>query len=518
MLGLVNRGFVGFLIILAILGIMASIIVLGLSMVLGPETIDTISTIHHPDFSIQPINIPLSISDSPHEINLTLKTPKLTSTSLLYLKIYANGKSINEIDCLEEFYETSDYVGLTKVDCIAYIPYNYEGKGNYEVFAILEQNGKEYSTDPLSFVLDWSDYEVNFWEFSTIAFFLLVGVYVAIIVPVVLLILKIASETKHKLSFPGEYSLRSLLHPFANTSTILQKFYSLITSPYFWAFEFIGIIFILSYMVMSAEAWKSLPALTGFVISGMAAFFIPFLWCAAWWYVDFKEREPVRILITLFLWGMLSALMAIGINTLAGVLFGILGLGFLSSFLVAPIIEEGYKGSGLSLLSEHHEYDSIEDGIVYGFVIGMGFAFIEDWIYFLNNPMGSDIIGWVVLFILRSIVFSANHGFYTAITGAVIAFFIIRGFRAPGLGILIGMPIAALFHAMHNSVSILTALFGVGGVLLYCCFLVPIFDYGGVLLIFILFLKAIFTKKPIEGIPPPGFKPKKPQIKTNMKY
>jgi RsiW-degrading membrane proteinase PrsW (M82 family) len=192
---------------------------------------------------------------------------------------------------------------------------------------------------------------------------------------------------------------------------------------------------------------------------------------------------------------MMAALMAIGLDVLAGALFGLVGLGFFGAFLLAPPIEEFFKGSGLALLSEHHEFDSIEDGIVFGFTIGMGFSFIENWIYLLDNPMGSDIGSWIFVFLLRSIVFSANHGFFTALTGIVIGYLIERKFPAPALGLLVGVPLAAFFHGMHNSGEMIIALLGGGGALIYCCFLIPFFDYGGFIILVLLFVRSIMRKK-----------------------
>lgn len=498
--------------VLALIGISVSIIVLGLGIVFGPETVDRIQDMNHSQLSIEELPVQDINDRSPYLVNVTITTPPLTDRSFLTLKVYGNGKSVNEIDCLSGFGSLDDFVGSTEINCVATIPYTYEKVENYRIFAILDD---EYVSNPIEFTLDWSAYEGDFWSFSSILFIILIGAYAVLVIPVAIIVLNIARNTKHKLTFPGEYSLHSLLNPFANTNTLLQKFYSFIISPYFWAFEFVGIILILSYMLLDSQAWKSFPALAGFLLSGMAAFIIPFLWCAVWWYVDFKEREPIRILITLFFWGMLSALMAIGLNTVAGLVFGVIGLGFLSTFMAAPLIEETYKGSGLALLSEHHEYDSLEDGIVFGFVVGMGFAFIENWIYFLNYPMGSDIGAWLWLFFLRSVVFSAMHGFYTAITGAVISFFIIRKFRAPGLAILLGIPIAAFFHAMHNSSSVLS-LFGAGGLLVYCCFLIPFFDYGGIVVLVALFIVALLRKREPEGIPKVGEKTPKPEVQANV--
>ena len=514
MLNLLNRLFVGFLLTIALLGIAVSILLLGLNILLGSSG----------DFSymnqteglfVDNVLFPKYANESPYLTNLTIHTPILTESSLLTIEVYSDGRFLSETDCLYDLYP-EEYIGLTQINCTVPIPYNYDEKTSYQLFAIYSET-EDYVSDPLFFHLDWSNYEKTFWNFSTTVFFILLGWYVVIIVPIAFIILNLASNNRHKSSFPGEYSIRSMFHPFANNNTTMQKFYSFLTSPYFWAFELVCILLILFYMVLSAEIWKSPSAFIGFVISGMAAFIIPFLWCAGWWYADFKEREPVRVLVTLFFWGMVSALMAIGINSIAGIAFGIFGLGFLSTFLVAPIIEETYKGTGLALLSEYHEFDSIEDGIVFGFVIGMGFAFIENWIYFMDTSISSDIVGWISLFVLRSILFSASHGVYTAITGAVIAFFITRGFKAPGLGILIGMPIAALFHMMHNSGEIITMLFGSSGILVYCCFFAPLFDYGGILLIFLLFIRAIFTKRRKPPIPQTDLKPPKPKIRANVK-
>ena len=58
---------------------------------------------------------------------------------------------------------------------------------------------------------------------------------------------------------------------------------------------------------------------------------------------------------------MLAALMAIGLNSILGAVFGAMGLGFLGAFLVAPVTEEVYKGSGVAILSEHKEFNSIEE-------------------------------------------------------------------------------------------------------------------------------------------------------------
>ncbi len=471
-----------------------------------------------------------SPDDSPYQMNLTLSLPPLERQDLLSVEIYtSDNRHLASKDCLKDLIKGGEgdgdsdsersvspdnnrsgaqiletgrnntVIGLTEVVCSVDLPYTYSNSEGYLLFAKLERGSKEFSSDNiLETHIDWRGYESAFWGFSIFFGMLLLAGYLLLVLPLTALVLYVAKKQKHEGIDADAYSLKTLLMPFSAGKALLQNINSFLVSPYFWSIEFIGILFILIYMAFSAEIWKGGIALVAFFFSGAAAFIIPYVWCMAWWYADYREREPLRMMVTFFFWGMLAALMAIGINSIAGTLFAIIGLGFLGSFLVAPIVEESFKGTGLALFSEHPEFNSVEDGFLFGFVIGMGFAFIENWIYFLQTPMGSDISSWIGLFFLRSVLFSANHGLYTAITGGIIGFLIEKKFRAPALGLLVAVPIAAFFHAMHNSGEML-GLLGLGGLILYCCFLIPLFDYGGVIVLILLFLRAVFRNKPERG-------------------
>lgn len=431
-------------------------------------------------------------ADSPYVAVLAVSTPRLEGTDSVKLRIFGEGRELGEIDCLEDM---ESWEGITQLECNATIPYNYQNAEGYKIYAVLEREGGEYAYGPLGMRADWGEYEKSFWGFSWGTVLCAGAAFLFLVIPLALAAWWISGRTKHEEEYPGEYSLASLFSPFSINRKIGEKVHAAMVSPYFWSLEMLGILIVLSYMMLEGEVWKSWTAMAAFAISGLIAFIVPFLWCFAWWYADYKEREPLRVLVTLFLWGMLAALMAIGINSIMGVLFGLLGVGFFTAFLVAPLVEETFKGSGLLIFAGHHEFNSVEDGIVFGFTIGMGFAFIENWLYLIQNPMGADMFGWLFLFLLRSIVFSANHGVYTAITGAIIGYLIERKFAFPALGLLIGVPVAAFFHAMHNSGEMIIALLGVGGVLLYCCVFIPLFDYGGLILLGLLFLRAILGKK-----------------------
>lgn len=443
-------------------------------------------------FSVQGLPPNVAPADSPYVAELAVSTPSLEEADSVRLRIFGEGRELGEMDCLEGM---ESWEGLTQLECNASIPYNYQNAESYKIYAVLESGGEEYAYGPLEVRADWSAYERNFWDFSGGTFLCAGAAFLLLVIPLALAAWWIAGRTKHAEAYPGEYSLASLFSPFSVKRGIGERVHAAMVSPYFWGLEMLGILIVISYMMLEGEVWKSWTALAAFGISGLIAFIVPFLWCFAWWYADYKEREPLRVLVTLFLWGMLAALMAIGINSLTGVLFGLLGVGFFTAFFVAPLVEEFFKGSGLLIFAGHHEFNSVEDGIVFGFTIGMGFAFIENWIYLMQNPMGADMLGWLSLFLLRSIVFSANHGLFTAITGAVIGYLIERKFAFPALGLLIGVPVAAFFHAMHNSGEMIITLLGGGGVLLYCCVFIPLFDYGGLILLAALFLRAILRNR-----------------------
>jgi RsiW-degrading membrane proteinase PrsW (M82 family) len=489
MLGALNKIFLALILMLALAAISISILTLFFPMLLGGDSEhDAFSFMdNRSDFSLQIPTEHISPADSPDRLNITVRTPTLRESDLVFIDVYGGGRQLAHVDCLKG--EELNHTGFSELTCEVPIPYDYAVSSDYRIYGILTSDGKEYSSGPSTIASDWTSYESDFWGFSESLAIIIAGIYLVIVLPVLLLVWFVAWNTKHDRIDPGEYSLGSLIN--LAGKGMAQKFHSFLVSPYFWALESLGILIIVLYMAISARVWESSTALVAFALSGLLSFFIPFLWCSAWWYADYKEREPLRIMLSFFLWGMLSGLMAIGLNTVAGALLGVIGLGFFSTFLLAPPMEEFFKGSGLALLSGHHEYDSIEDGIVFGFTIGMGFSFIENWVYLLNNPMGSDIWGWLWVFILRSIIFSANHGFFTALTGIVIGYLVERRFQAPALGLLVGVPLAAFFHAMHNSGETIIALLGGGGALIYCCFLIPFFDYGGFVILILLFIRAV---------------------------
>jgi hypothetical protein len=116
------------------------------------------------------------------------------------------------------------------------------------------------------------------------------------------------------------------------------------------------------------------------------------------------------------------------------------------------------------------EFNGILDGIIYGALVGFGFAMSENILYFMTYA--DQLIG---LWLLRAVIFGFNHAFFTSIIG--IALGMVRFERRRWMG-YIALPIAfwlaITMHALHN----ISAQLGILGLCL--AWLV---DSGGILVV-----------------------------------
>ena len=145
--------------------------------------------------------------------------------------------------------------------------------------------------------------------------------------------------------------------------------------------------------------------------------------------LDRYEHEPWQVLVAAFLWGALVAtfIAAISNDVIGAIVTAMVGeaLGeVLASSAVAPIVEETAKGFALLLLYWiiRHEFDNVLDGIVYGSLVGIGFAMTENILYFGRTYLEDGLEGVQVLFYLRVILGGFGHALYTGTTGAGLGF------------------------------------------------------------------------------------------------
>lgn len=173
-------------------------------------------------------------------------------------------------------------------------------------------------------------------------------------------------------------------------------------------------------------------------------YILPLIW------LDRYDPEPPWLLALAFAWGALVAVIfSAPINDLMGAYFG----GDVAAVVSAPVFEEASKGFGLVLLLIffRHEFDDILDGIVFAGTIALGFATVENVIYYGRGLVEGGFDALVVLFFLRGILSPFAHVTFTAMTG--IGCGIARESHNTLVRILLpimGYGCAVLLHAIWN--------------------------------------------------------------------
>ncbi|MCX7854240.1 MAG: PrsW family intramembrane metalloprotease, partial [Caldilineales bacterium] len=164
------------------------------------------------------------------------------------------------------------------------------------------------------------------------------------------------------------------------------------------------------------------------ILSLLAAVLPTGLYVALVVWSDRYEREPGWLLTTAFGWGALPAVALSIVGTLAlghpqALFDSDLAASLFQAVVAAPIVEEIAKGLALVgiVVFVGHEVDGVLDGLVYGALIGMGFAMTENFFYVLDAALRQDYLNWLVVTFLRTVVFGLNHAFYTAIVGVTLA-------------------------------------------------------------------------------------------------
>jgi RsiW-degrading membrane proteinase PrsW (M82 family) len=180
-----------------------------------------------------------------------------------------------------------------------------------------------------------------------------------------------------------------------------------------------------------------------------------FLW------LDRYEPEPRSLIVTALGWGALVATAAaLVLQTLDQFAFG--RPESLTAAVVAPITEEAAKGLFVLLLvvARRRVIDGVLDGIVYGGMVGIGFAFTENILYLAAAYMGGEGIGpggigaVTGTFVVRGIFSPFAHPFFTALFGIGIGYAVVTRSRfwrvaAP----LLGYAAAVLAHALWNGAA-----------------------------------------------------------------
>ncbi|HSB65604.1 MAG TPA: PrsW family glutamic-type intramembrane protease [Anaerolineales bacterium] len=178
------------------------------------------------------------------------------------------------------------------------------------------------------------------------------------------------------------------------------------------------------------------------------------------YWVDQYHKGPVRLLVVAFSWGAIPALLVafstqlflrIPPNLMGSSALEVIRLGFL-----APILEEILKAAGVVFIfwRFRREIDDLLDGMIYGAVVGFGFAFISNLFRYAGDFFSVGYPALNLSFVAVRTVHVLNHGLYTAIFGAFL------GYAAKEKNhsrfytfILVGLVLSIATHAMQNLLS-----------------------------------------------------------------
>jgi protease PrsW len=136
---------------------------------------------------------------------------------------------------------------------------------------------------------------------------------------------------------------------------------------------------------------------------------------------------------------------------------------FFLVLLVAPLVEEGLKGAGT--VRSIGPLRVLADGPVIGASVGLGFGFLETFLYGLGAFLAGGLVAGIALILIRSISSVLLHGSSTAMFGYGYA----RGrLNVPGPAAGAYYLLAVAMHASFNllaSLSALLPLIGLGTLL-----------------------------------------------------
>jgi RsiW-degrading membrane proteinase PrsW (M82 family) len=200
-----------------------------------------------------------------------------------------------------------------------------------------------------------------------------------------------------------------------------------------------------------------------FLVSSIPILF--YIWFV--WWLDHHDREPLILIAVAFFWGAIASII---ISIILELIFSIPlvffpeGVQNIASFVVlAPLIEEVVKSLILFTLFFHRRFNRTLDGIVYGAVVGFGFAASENFLYYTSTYFSNGLGIWIIVVILRTMFTSIGHAVFTSITGAGVA--LMKFSRQRWIRLLfppLALLTAIVLHSIFNLGAVLTEYIGIG--------------------------------------------------------
>ncbi|MBX3186325.1 MAG: PrsW family intramembrane metalloprotease [Labilithrix sp.] len=199
-------------------------------------------------------------------------------------------------------------------------------------------------------------------------------------------------------------------------------------------------------------------------------FAMPMLAIYLWvpWIVDRYDPEPWWCLLLALAWGGIaacgfSALINTAVHVMGAAIGGPAFGDVLGACVSAPIVEEFMKGMAVFgiFFFLRRQFDGVVDGVIYATFAALGFAAVENVIYY-GNAAKSELLSnqegvLAGTFVVRGILAPWGHPLYTSMTG--LGFGIARETNKTWLkwmAPLGGYLFAAFLHAVWNTAATLS--------------------------------------------------------------
>ncbi len=162
-----------------------------------------------------------------------------------------------------------------------------------------------------------------------------------------------------------------------------------------------------------------------------AVFALPPLLVYLWvpWVVDRYDPEPIWALAMCLVWGAIaacgfSAVVNTTVHVIGDEMFGKGAGDVLGACVSAPLIEEATKGIAVFFMFYfwRREFDGVVDGVIYATFAALGFAAVENILYYGNaakaEMLSANAEGLLAsTFVVRGILAPWGHPLYTSMIG-----------------------------------------------------------------------------------------------------
>jgi RsiW-degrading membrane proteinase PrsW (M82 family) len=176
--------------------------------------------------------------------------------------------------------------------------------------------------------------------------------------------------------------------------------------------------------------------------------------------LDRLEPEPPGSLVFIFLWGAGCAALIGLIGELAGnqllttpaLRSGGFATASATAVIGVAVLEDTLMGAALVglLWLRPQEIDGISDGVVYGSMVGLGFALIEN-IFYYAQATHYGFSGVATTFVLRGVVSPVCQALFASLIGAGVAYAAMTSRRRGLWAIGAGWVAAVALHSLWNA-------------------------------------------------------------------